>query len=410
MKRFLALISLCLLLSAPAFSNHITGGEIFYKLITDNGDGTYTYAVTLKLFRNCGNVGAQLDPNAAIGVFDRFNGTTITTLSVALGKVEELQITDPGPCITNPPSVCYQVGYYEFSLTLPASTNGYIITYQRCCRIAGINNVNGSSSVGATYTAEVPGTSPMASAPANNSAKFTGRDTVIVCANNAFLYNFGAVDDDANDVLTYYFCDAYEGGAAGSPAPNPPLPPPYPSVSYTFPYSGGSPLGSTINIDANTGLITGIAPAAGIYVVTVCVKETRNGVLIATQRKDLQIKIGDCDIAKAVLEPQYISCDGYTLDFSNLNSSPLINSFYWEFGDLASGVNNSSNIPNPSHTFSDTGIYKIRLVTNRNQDCSDSTEAFVKVYPGFFPDFNFGGYVLQNPLHSTMLPLQHTAL
>ena len=91
------------------------------------------------------------------------------------------------------------------------------------------------------------------------------------------------------------------------------------------------------------GLISGRAPAEGIYVVTVCVNEIRNGVVIATQRKDLQIKAGGCDIAKAQLDPEYISCDGFTLDFFNLSNSPLINSYFWEFGDPASGANNTFN-------------------------------------------------------------------
>jgi hypothetical protein len=53
-------------------------------------------------------------------------------------------------------------------------------------------------------------------------------------------------------------------------------------------------LGSGVSINPQTGLITGIAPEEGIYVVTVCVREYREGKLIATQRKDLQIKITNC--------------------------------------------------------------------------------------------------------------------
>jgi hypothetical protein len=46
-------------------------------------------------------------------------------------------------------------------------------------------------------------------------------------------------------------------------------------------------------------------------------------VVIATQRKDLQIKAGGCDIAKAQLDPEYISCDGFTMTFSNNSNSPV---------------------------------------------------------------------------------------
>ncbi|HEX7845415.1 MAG TPA: PKD domain-containing protein, partial [Chitinophagaceae bacterium] len=129
--------------------------------------------------------------------------------------------------------------------------------------------------------------------------------------------------------------------------------------------------------------------------------EIRSGVVIAIQRKDLQIKVGDCDIARASLKLPDALCDSYTMSFRNNSTSPLINSFYWEFGDPASGAANVSTDQFPSHTFSDTGVFIIKLVTNRNQACSDSTTARVKVYPGFFPDFNSSGICLLNPVFFT---------
>ena len=47
----------------------------------------------------------------------------------------------------------------------------------------------------------------------------------------------------------------------------------------------------------------------------------------------------------------YIGCDGYTLSFANLNSSPLNNGFEWQFGDPGSSANNISNLENPTHIF-----------------------------------------------------------
>lgn len=398
MKRLILLISFYFLLSLSANANHITGGEMYYTLVSQNGN-EFTYRVVLKLYRDCFSTGAQLDPSAAIAIYDKSNGASVWNNLVPQSQVVRLEIGTPNPCITNPPAVCYQVGYYEFDVTLTGSLLGYTIAYQRCCRIAGINNLSNSSNVGATYTAEIPGTLQVANGPANNSARFVGPDTVIVCADNYFTYSFAALDLDPNDNLTYSFCDAFPGGAPGAPAPNPPSPPPYSSV----PYSGGdffgfSPLGSAITINPTTGLISGVAPVAGIYVVTVCVNEIRNGIIIATQRKDLQIKVGDCDIARAALNPEYITCDGYTLSFRNNSTSPLINSFYWEFGDPGSGAANITTDQFPTHTFSDTGVYTIKLVTNRNQQCSDSSTAIVKVYPGFFPGFTSTGICLINPV------------
>jgi gliding motility-associated-like protein len=398
MKRLLTVISSSLFFIAPAFANHITGGEMFYTFLGRSG-GNYNYHITLKLYRDCNAPpgSAQLDDAAAIGIFDKTTGTMTWNQDVPLARIVVLNLGSPSPCITNPPLVCYQVGYYEADVLLPGSPDGYIIAFQRCCRIAGINNLQGSNSVGTTYTAEIPGTSASSTDPENNSARFIGADTVIVCAKNAFTYSFAAQDDDG-DALTYSFCNAYMGGSIGNAAPDPPLPPPYNFVPYAFTFNGLSPMGSGITLNTTTGLLSGIAPDAGIYVVTVCVTERRNGVLIATQRKDLQIKIGDCDIAKALLKPQYITCDGFTMTFQNLSLSPLINTYFWDFG-VAGLTADTSNLDLPTYTYPDTGVYTIKLVTNRNQQCSDSTTAIVKVFPGFFPGFTVNGACFTNPFH-----------
>lgn len=409
MKRFLLILAF-FIFSKTVLAEHITGGEMYYTFRGITSTGEYQYRVTLKLYRDCFSQGAQLDASAAIAIFDKSTGSMVgSSRLIDRTRTERLQLGTPGACITNAPVVCYEVGYYEFDISLPASASGYTIAYQRCCRINGISNLSASGSQGATYTADIPGTSSVANGPENNSAKFIGQDTVIVCGGYPFTYSFAAVDADPTDVLRYTFCNAYLGGGQGggtgggpnTPAPNPPAAPPYSSVNYSFPFNPSSPLGADVTIDPNTGLITGRAPAEGIYVVTVCVTEIRNGIVIATQRKDLQIKAGGCDIAKAQLNPTYITCDGFTLNFSNLSNSPLINSYYWEFGDPASGVNNSSTSPTPTHTYTVAGDYTIKLVTNRNQECSDSTTAIAKVWPGFFPDFTSSGVCLSNPVQFT---------
>jgi gliding motility-associated-like protein len=399
MKRFLLVISASFFLSAPSFANHITGGQIFYTYAGQSGN-LYNYNVSLWLYRDHFSAGAPLDAFAPIAIFDKATGAIVWSGSVPSSDTIHEHLTSPSPCITDPPTVWYEVGRYNFSVSLPASTSGYIIAYQRCCRIAGINNLSGASSnVGVTYTAEIPGTQQLATAPENNSAKFIGADTVIICAGNAFTYSFAAQDADG-DQLSYSFCDAYSGGSSGAPTPNPPAGPPYIAVPYSGQYEGFSPLGGAVTLNSSTGLISGIAPPSGIYVVTVCVTETRNGIIIATQRKDLQIKIGDCNIAKAALNPQYITCDGFTMNFANLNSSPLINSFFWDFG-VTSASNDTSTLATPTFTYPDTGIYILKLVTNRNQQCSDSTTAVVKVFPGFFPGFISTGTCINFPIRFT---------
>jgi gliding motility-associated-like protein len=395
MKKILLLLGV-IFYSVISFAAHITGGEVYYTLVSQSGNN-YTYQVTVKLYRDCFSTGAQLDPSVPISIFSNATNTSVWAQTIPQTQAVKQNLGSPNPCIQNPPTVCYDVGFYTFNVTLPGSPSGYTIAYQRCCRIAGINNLNGSSGMGATYTATIPGTNSIASAPANNSAKFLGIDTVIVCADNSFCYNFGAFDADG-DVLTYAFCNAYVGGSQGTPAPNPPASPPYSSVSYASPYDATQPLGSGVTINPTTGLMCGIAPAPGIYVVTVCVTEYRNGVAIATQRKDLQIKVGDCNVADASLKPEYINC-GTSFDYTFSNESapnPLIHTYYWEFSD---GF--SSTLQSPTHTFGDTGVYNIKLIINRGEECSDSVTSIIKVYPGFFPGFTSTGICVNKPTQFT---------
>jgi gliding motility-associated-like protein len=147
-----------------------------------------------------------------------------------------------------------------------------------------------------------------------------------------------------------------------------------------------------VSIDAATGLITGIGPANGIYVVTVCVDEIRNGRVIATQRKDLQINVTECSIAAASLQSEYMMCGATrTASITNLSTSPLIISNDWTVFN-PSGVSIFTMTGTTlNYTFAGNGVYKVKLVVNRGQQCADSVTTNVLVFPGLVPDFDFSG-------------------
>lgn len=377
-----------LLLSfAAVHARHITGGEMTYEYVSSSGNNI-TYRITLKLYRDCYSTGAQLDQVANISFFAK-NGSGssnfVTTRNVPLSDRTNLNLVDAGRCIDNPPVVCYELGIYIFTIELPVTEHGYVVSYQRCCRIENMTNVSGSGNVGGTYTADIPGRSVDPTAPRNNSAKFATKDTVVVCEDNFFMYDFSATDIDG-DSLSYSFCQAYSGGSIRDPQPFDASPPPYASVPYTFTFNAGFPLGSEVRINSRTGIVSGIAPRAGIYVVTACVSEHRNGKVINVHRKDIQIKITSCTVAEASLDAEYVNCDSFSMKFRNRATSPLIKSYYWEFGDPA---RTTSTEASPSFTYRDTGTYRVRLITNRFEECSDTANTLVKIYPGFNPRFSF---------------------
>lgn len=389
MKRLLlSFFLLCAsLVAKPA---HITGGEMIYDFVSATSTSK-TFRITLLLFRdeNCFNC-ADMPASVWIGVYNNDNGTLIggnggqSVYTVSLSRTENVPLGPVPSCITNPPTLRYTVGYYTFTVTLPNNNNGYTAAYQTCCRIDDIRNIG--NQVGATYTCTIPGLNTLGAGVGDNSPRFA-QEISIACFERPYTMNFSATDPDG-DQLVYELCSAFNGGAAANASNIIPSGPPYGPVVYTNSFTGTSPLGPLSAINSQTGIISGVAPEAGRYVVSVCVTSIRNGNVIGVHRKDFIVTIAPCDLPGAQLQtPYYISCDGFTLFFANLNSSPLNNTFEWNFGDPASGANNISFVENPSHTFSDTGTFIIKLIVNKGTDCADSASAPVRVYPGFFPGF-----------------------
>ncbi|WP_276501498.1 gliding motility-associated C-terminal domain-containing protein [Terrimonas pollutisoli] len=381
--------------SFVAKADHITGGEMYYSY-TDFSNGKNNYYVTLKLFMRC-NSGRQFPDPAIISVFDL--GTNLRIQDVSVEQLSQLtiEITNHDPCITDPPRVCYEVAYYRTTISLPPNNSGYLLASQVNYRINGISNLDGSTQVGATYTSQIAGSQPQSNGYVNNSAFFTGSDLVEVCAGNYFSYSFAAKDAD-NDVLRYSFCAAYRSSAPGVNGV-PSGDPPYKPVPYRSPdYLETSPLGKKVFINESTGLITGIAPPQGVYVVTVCVDEIRNGTVIATQRKDLQISVADCSVAAALLDDDYMVCgDTRNLSVKNNSTSPLINTYDWTVFNPAGNSIYTSKEKILNYSFATNGKYSIELIVNRGAPCSDTTTAPVFVYPGLAADFSFTGICNNNP-------------
>ncbi|MGZ3910100.1 MAG: T9SS type B sorting domain-containing protein [Flavisolibacter sp.] len=395
MKKWIAFSVFLMGIHHMAMADHITGGEMFYTYLGGGTNGNL-YAVTLKLFMRC-NSGRRFNDPTTVAVFDRVTNQRIMDLSVGLTRKENISLpSTANPCITNPPMVCYDVGYYEFNVSLPPSPDGYLLVSQVNYRIAGISNLEpGYGLIGATYTAEIPGTLVFPHAPENNSARFSGSDLVVVCAHNPFSYSFGAVDPDG-DLLHYTFCQAYVSGTNGINVSPPP--PPYAPVPYGQDFAAYAPLGTRVQLDPHSGLISGIAPGPGVYVVTVCVEEIRGGEVIAIQRKDLQINITECTLAAASLLPEYQLCTtSSNLYLENLSGSPLIHSYQWQLLNSQGGMLAASTLPSFSYAFADTGLYLIRLYTNLGQPCSDSASSQVRVYPGLAAAFDFSGICFHKP-------------
>lgn len=381
-------------------ARHIKGGFFNYKYLGAgiSNPSYLRYKITLTVFMECNPSQGQLNTNINFTIFNPRTNQRLANPGVTITNRYNLRKDFDEPCISGDQRECYYtIVIYELdNYELPVSADGYMFAYQRCCRIEDMDNIINSGDVGNTYTITIPGTSsPVANANKNNSPDFLVNDTVVVCQNSFFSYPFKATDVDG-DSLSYSLCSAYVGGAPppGEAEPNPAKNPPYSEVPYKSPYNSNNPLGNKISINTVTGLISGIAPPiinSGEYVITVCIAEYRNGVYFAESKKELHIRVRDCDPIKAFLNPKPVTCDGFSVQFSNDAATPSGTNHVWNFGDPGSGINNTSTNTTPSHTFADTGIYTIKLKVSLNGLCADSTTLKIKVYPGFFPGFTTVG-------------------
>jgi len=68
-------------------------------------------------------------------------------------------------------------------------------------------------------------------------------------------------------------------------------------------------------------------------------------------------------------------------DLSSTNSGPDIQSWQWFFGDPNSGVDNTSNLQEPTHIFTEPDTYTVTLIVESTLGCTDTTEQEITIDP-----------------------------
>jgi PKD repeat protein len=406
-RRTLQILFISFLLSVLActgYAKHIKGGEIHYTYLgpSPTKPGFDRYSLRLRLFISCQSTMGQLENSVVLGIYRTENGFHVDNVTANLTRSNLINLQQPSPCIVHPSSVCYWVREFTVIEELAKDPGGYMVVFQRCCRIDGINNILPNVNVGASYFCQIQGTNSVGPNGVNTNPDFGIKDTVLICQGKRFKLDYSAFDEEG-DSLSYEFAPGYYGGSANNAiVTNPGPPSSWTQLGYRAGYSGIQPMGRNVTINALTGLISGVAPSGGDYVVCVLVKEYRAGIFISAHRKDFIIHVDDrCDFPSADLDPNYITCNGFDFSFQNeAAASPLIHSYYWDFG-VPSQTTDTSTAARPTFTFPDTGVYKIKFYVNKDEPCTDSATALMSVFPGFFPGFSSVGTCVLNPVQFT---------
>lgn len=377
-----------LLIMGAVGATHIIGGEIYYDKLAGN-----QYRVTLDLYRDCGFANTNntgFDGSITIVVYSA-NGVQFTSQNISYGGESIVPVVIPNPCLSAPPNVCVATARYQTVFNLPPSTDGYTITYQRCCRVPSILNLVQAGDIGLTCTVRVPGV-PNSE---NSSPRFAEYPPIVICVGEELVFDHSALDADG-DSLAYALCTPLRGGTPFDPAPFP-APPPYTAVPWAPGYSVNYQLDAAppMSIDPITGQLSVLPTQQGAFAVGVCVQEYRNGVLIGESGRDFMFTVIVCDASiVAVVSAQQpgAACDGLTQQFGNQSVNGQF--WSWDFGD-PSTLADTSSLADPSWTYSAPGVYTVRLIANPGWPCADTSyadyEAYLPISPAFVsPPYSCG--------------------
>ena len=257
-----------------ANATHIMGSDISYRCLGGNN-----YQVVVTVYRDCS--GVQPATSILVDVTSACGTNTLTCDTVP--EFSGLEVSQLCPSVS---STCaggslpgVQMWTYVGNITIQPGCGLYTFSYTDCCRNTSNNLVDPAPpslgfGVQATLNSNLVN--------CDDAPTFTSLPVPYFCLNQTVNYSHGAVDTDG-DSLVYTLTtplddlggmQTYQGGfTATSPMPT----------------SGG------FGFDPLSGQMTFIPTQQGVYVVDVLVSEYRNGVLIGTTMRDIQIVIINCN-------------------------------------------------------------------------------------------------------------------
>lgn len=254
-----------------AFATHAAGAQLTVEHVSGN-----TYNVSYIFYRDCAGVSAPNNVTIDVNSFNCGISTTLTLDNTSTTEITHACASAVSTC--NGGTVTgIQKYIYEATITLDSACTDWVFSHDLCCRNHSITTLNdpGSENIYLEThfnTLDVTG---------NSTPQFNNDPILFTCLNQSFTYNNGVIDVDG-DSLVFSLSDPMH--LAGTP------------VIYNAGYSAVNPLttSSGFNINSQTGEITFTPSAIGIGVIVVKVDEYRNGVLISTVYRDMQIYVDAC--------------------------------------------------------------------------------------------------------------------
>jgi len=273
-------LSICLLLSLMTTwsidlgATHNRAGEIIYEQT-----GPLTITATIKTYTKNSSSGADRD---SLELFWGDGTSTVVVRTNGDGNGEII----PGDVKIN----CY-TGEHTY-----AARATYTLSFMDPNRVTGILNVNFPNSVDIPFYLETTFTLLNVQFQGlNNSVVLLDPPLDFACKDKRFIHNPNAFDIDG-DSIGYELIVPFMG--QDEPVPN-----------YVYPDGIIPGLDNVISLDPLTGDFVWDSPkAVGEYNIAIQVNEFRNGQLISSTIRDMQIFVDDCDDNPPIVESDQEIC------------------------------------------------------------------------------------------------------
>jgi PKD repeat protein len=154
-------------------------------------------------------------------------------------------------------------------------------------------------------------------------------------------------------------------------------------TTWIWNFGDGSPVDTIIFPDDPN--LTHLFPTFGTFNVTLTIINSDS----CTNSVSLPVDVIPGPIANFYFTGK---CEDQVVQFTDAsfaNGSGNVVGWEWDFGDPTSGVNNVSNLTNPTHVFANAGTYTVRLIILNFNNCKDTIIKQVPVYPHPPVDFTY---------------------
>jgi len=257
-----------------AIASHAQGTDITYQCLGNN-----QYLIKLSFYRDCAGVSA---PNSAS--VDISSVSCGQNFSITLNKIPGtgIDVTPICPLLTTQCNGGAYPGVQEYiytgTVTLPAQCADWVFGFTLCCRNAAITNILNPSA----ENIYVESTLNNLNFNCNNSPQFLNKPIPFICVGQVTCFNNGTYESDGDSI-------AYKL-VIPKTSPNT-------TVTYLGNFSSTQPLSTATAMTFNSrrGDICISPTALEVTVLAMVVEEWRNGIMIGSVMRDIQLKTVVCN-------------------------------------------------------------------------------------------------------------------